>query len=130
MTILFAATYPERVNSLVLYGAYARRQIAPDWPWGSDPLAFEVSAAALRKEWGGPVSIDLRAPSAANDPQFRQWWAKYLRMSASPGAAIHIMRLNMSIDVRAILPTIHVPALVIQRVGDHAVSVMYRRDFA
>ncbi|MFQ5546110.1 MAG: adenylate/guanylate cyclase domain-containing protein, partial [Acidiferrobacterales bacterium] len=76
-----------------------------------------------RKEWGGPYLIEVWAPSMAEDERFRQWWAKYLRLSASPAAVINVFRMNMTIDVRAILPTIHIPTLVLHRVGDRPINV-------
>jgi len=127
MSILFAATYPERASSLILYGSFARRQRAPDWPWGTSPEAFEASVDALRKGWGGPYSVEVRAPTVANDTQFCLWWAKYLRLSASPGAAINILRMNMSIDVRDILPSIHIPTLILHRSGDRSIPVLSGR---
>ena len=69
----------------------------------------------MRNEWGGPVGIEERAPSMANDPQFRDWWATYLRMGASPGAAVALTQMNAEIDVRHVLPSIRVPSLVIHR---------------
>ena len=67
---------------------------------------------------GGPVGLAERAPSVAQDPAFREWWASFLRMGASPAAAIALTRMNAEIDVRHILPTIRVPTLVLHRTGD------------
>ena len=77
----------------------------------------------MRKQWGGPVGIDERAPSVANDPQFRDWWATYLRMGASPGAAVALTQMNAEIDVRNVLPSIRVPSLVIHRTDDQCLKV-------
>ncbi len=65
----------------------------------------------------------MRAPSLAHDPQFRDWWATYLRTGASPGAAIALTRMNSEIDVRIILPTVNVPTLVLHRSGDQCLLV-------
>ena len=83
-----------------------------------------------RKEWGGPYNIETWAPSAAHDERFRQWWAKYLRLGASPSAVINVFRMNAAIDVRDILPAIRVPTLVLHRSGDRAVQVEQGRYLA
>ena len=131
MSVLFAATYPERTSALVLYGSIARGAWAPDYPWG-DKLGEEHEEwlEGLRKEWGGPVGIEYWGPSVAHDAQFRQWWAKYLRLGASPSAAINVFRMNAAIDVRDILPAVHVPTLVLHRLGDRAVEVGHGRHLA
>jgi class 3 adenylate cyclase len=77
----------------------------------------------MREQWGGPVGIDERAPSLANDPQFRDWWATYLRMGASPGAAVALTQMNAEIDVRSVLASIRVPSLVIHRRDDQCLKV-------
>jgi class 3 adenylate cyclase len=132
MSVLFAATYPERTSGLVLYGTIARGAWAPDYPWGPKPENEETEAwlAGWRKEWGGPYSVEVWAPSMEKDERFRQWYAKYLRLSASPAAVINIFRMNMAIDVRAILPTIHIPTLVLHRVGDRVINIEQGRFFA
>ena len=81
-------------------------------------------------EWGGPVGIDERAPSRASDPAFRDWWASYLRMGASPGAAVALTRMNAAIDVRGVLPSIRVPTLVLHRTGDRCLKVEEGRYLA
>ena len=73
------------------------------------------SATTIVDEWGGPVGIEERAPSKAADPAFREWWASYLRMGASPGAAVALTRMNAEIDIRDVLPSIRVPTLVLHR---------------
>ena len=123
MSVLFAATYPERTSSLILYGSIAKGARAPDYPWGSTLDEMEGWLEGWRKEWGGPYEIENWAPSAAHDERFRQWWAKYLRLGASPSAVINVFRMNAAIDVRDILPAIHVPTLVMHRSGDRVIDV-------
>jgi class 3 adenylate cyclase len=124
MSILFSATYPERTSALILYGSIARGAWAPDYPWGTRLDAkWEEWLEGWRREWGGAYGIETWAPSLANDAQFRQWWAKYLRLGASPTAVINIFRMNANIDVREILPVVHVPTLVLHRAGDRAINV-------
>lgn len=126
MSILFAATYPERSRSLVLYGAFATdRQETP-------PEDVQAQFERFRQTWGTPESrfLDIYGPSVAGDPAHREWWARYLRMSASPGAVITLSRMNAAIDVQHVLPTLHVPVLVIHRSGDRAVDVAEGRHLA
>ncbi len=130
MSLLFAATYPERTTALVLYGSYARRSWAPDHPAGRRPEDMEVVFQRMEREWGGPMGIDIWSPSMAHDETYQRWWANFLRLSASPGAAIAIMRMNMDIDVRHLLPSIRVPTLILHRVGDRLTKIDQGRYLA
>jgi len=123
MSALFAATYPNRTEALVMFGTYARRMRTPDYPWAPTPEQREALCQEIVDGWGGPVGIEERAPSRATDPAFREWWAAYLRMGASPSAAVALTRLNAQIDIRHILPTVRVPALIIHRTGDRCLKV-------
>jgi pimeloyl-ACP methyl ester carboxylesterase/class 3 adenylate cyclase len=123
MCSLFAATYPEKTEALVMIGTYARRLRAADYPWGPTPEEHETFCRDILEHWGGPVGIETRAPSVAADPAFREWWAAYLRMGASPAAAVALTRMNAQIDVRHVLPTIRVPTLVLHRTGDRCLLV-------
>src|SRR5262245_10494940 len=78
----------------------------------------------------GEGLIDDWAPSMAHDPQFRNWWAKYLRLSASPSSIITLFRMNIAIDVRDILPVVSVPTLVLHRSGDRAIDIAQGRYLA
>lgn len=123
MCSLFAATYPERTSALVMIGTYAKRIRDEDYPWAPTEEHREAFFELMQHEWGGPVGIEERAPSAANDPSFRDWWAEYLRMGASPGAAVALTKMNAEIDVRNVLPSVRVPTLVIHRSGDQCLKV-------
>jgi len=123
MCSLFAATYPEKTVALVMIGTYAKRIRDAEYPWGPTAEEREHFFEIMREQWGGPVGIDERAPSVANDPKFRDWWATYLRMGASPGAAVALTQMNAEIDVRNVLPSIRVPSLVIHRTHDHCLKV-------
>jgi class 3 adenylate cyclase/pimeloyl-ACP methyl ester carboxylesterase len=116
MCALFAATYPQRTAALVLYGSYAKRLRALDYPWAPTSEEREHWYQLLEQGWGGVVDIGTMAPNA--DPRFREWWARYLRMSASPGAALAFGRMNAEIDIREVLPSIQVPTLILHRTGD------------
>jgi pimeloyl-ACP methyl ester carboxylesterase/DNA-binding winged helix-turn-helix (wHTH) protein len=123
MCSLFAATYPEKTLALVMIGTYAKRIRDDDYPWAPTTEQRQHFFEEMREEWGGPVGLEERAPSAAADPKFREWWATYLRMGASPGAALALTQMNAEIDVRQVLPSVHVPTLVIHRTGDRCLKV-------
>lgn len=120
---LFAATYPEKTTALVMIGTYARRLRDRDYPWGPTVEEREEFLEMIRRDWGGPLGVEERAPSLADDPEFRQWWAAYLRMGASPAAAVALTRMNSEIDIRPLLRSIRVPTLVIHRTGDQTLKV-------
>jgi DNA-binding SARP family transcriptional activator/pimeloyl-ACP methyl ester carboxylesterase/class 3 adenylate cyclase len=119
MSILFAATYPERVSSLILGAATARYRWAPDYPCGQGAAEMLDSLEKIAAHrWGQGATIDWFLPSRANSPQARQMFARFERMAVSPSAFLRIVRMVREIDVRAVLPAIHVPTLVIQRLDD------------
>ena len=118
---MFAATYPSRVHSLIMAGCFARRVRGDDYPIG--PTLEEAIAGldAMMAGWGGPVGMEARMPSVAQDKAAREWWAKYLRMSASPAAARALSRANFDIDVRPLLPTVQAPTLILHATHDQTV---------
>ena len=130
MCSLFSATYPEKTIALVMIGCYARRLKGAGYPWGPTEADQELFFDDIRKHWGGPVGLEKRAPSAASDPAFRDWWAAYLRRGASPGAALTLTKMNSEIDIRHVLPTVRVPTLVIHRTGDQVFSIEEGRYLA
>lgn len=130
LTALFAATYPDVVAGIIMIGAYARRLWAPDYPWGPTAEQRDEFIGALEREWGGPFGVEERAPSRSADPDFRSWWATYLRMGSSPGAAAALTRMNAEVDIRHVLPTIRVPTLVIHRRGDRCLRIEEGRFLA
>jgi len=130
MCMLFAATYPQRTNALVMFGAFARRLWAPDYPWGPTREEWMRVLERYTSEWGGPVGLDIRAPTLYRDTRFRDWWARLLRSGASPGANRALMQMNAEIDVRHVLPAVRVPTLVVHSDGDRAVPVEFGRYMA
>lgn len=130
MCALFAATHPGRASALIMLGSYARRTWAPDYPCGPPEEEWEQWVEATTREWGGPVGLDQRAPSMAHDERFREWWARCLRLSASPAANRALLKMNGQIDVRHVLPAIRVPTLVLHNVGDRAIPVEGSRYMA
>lgn len=123
MSILFAATYPERAVALVTFGIFAKRERSDDYPWAPTPEEREEWYEMLEREWGDAAELGTLAPSRSTDPRFVDWWARYLRMGASPRAAQVLARTNTRIDVREILPTIRVPSLVLHRKDDRDVAI-------
>lgn len=130
MAALFAATYPERTLNLVMYGAFPKRLRTPDYPWAPTVEQWNKTFDEVEQGWGGPVALAERAPSMADDKEFKKAWATYLRSSASPGAVVALWRMNMEIDIRPILPAIHVPTLVLHRTGDKTIDVRGARYMA
>ena len=123
LALLFTATYPSRVSSLVLYGSYAKSINSDDYHSGVDAGLFEAGMELMEKDWGDGALVDVFAPSVNDDEDFRRWWGRYERQSASPGAAVAIQRLNAELDVRAILPSVHVPTLILYRAGEFVAHV-------
>jgi class 3 adenylate cyclase len=134
MSILFAATYPERTASLVLYGAAARFLWAPDYPWAPTRDENERQIDRFRRAWGTEEFVEEElasfAPSLSLDEEQKRAFASARRLSASPGSAAALARMNMDIDVRHILPTLTVPTLVIHRSHDKQHNVQGARWMA
>lgn len=130
MSILFAATYPQRTIALAIYGGFAKRLWAPDYPWAPTMEERQAWIASLAAGWGGTVDMETLAPSRAGDSHFARWFATYLRRSASPSAAVSLAEMNTYVDVRSVLPTVHVPTLVMHRAGDRDVNVANGRYIA
>jgi len=118
LSTLFAATYPGRTRALVTFGIFAKRIWSPDYPWAPKPEEREQEYERLEREWGRDMDLGSLAPSVAEDEAFKRWMTAYFRRSASPGAAVTLLRMNTEIDIRAVLPTIGVPTLVLHRTGD------------
>ncbi|HEY6638713.1 MAG TPA: adenylate/guanylate cyclase domain-containing protein [Solirubrobacterales bacterium] len=118
LAVLYAATYPDSVIALVTTGIFAKRRWSPDYPWAETPEQRERYIDELERNWGTDSDVERIAPSAARDPAFAGRLATYFRQSASPGDAAALLRMNSEIDVRAVLPAISVPTLIIHRTGD------------
>jgi class 3 adenylate cyclase len=131
MAALFAATHPERTSSLVLYEGQPRMSWAPDYEWA---LRREDREAYLEADgmssWGDGSRIQALSPSSADNPRLRHWFARLERLAASPGTATKFMRMNAEVDVRAVLPTIQAPTLVLHRSGDQFIDIRHSRYLA
>ncbi len=125
MALLFAATYPERTLGLILIEPTVRGSWAPDFPYAPTREEVELSIRQSEEEWGTPAYIDrlvaLQAPSRTDDAEFKRWYGRVIRFGSSPSASAVLARLNLDIDVRATLPVVHVPTLVLKCPGDRSV---------
>jgi pimeloyl-ACP methyl ester carboxylesterase len=131
MSLLFAATYPERTRALVLAGAEVKEETTADWPWGESTRAeFEESMDLDRitERWGRGEAVDWFAPSRADE--MREWYGRVQVQSATPRDAIAFMRMAFEIDVRNVVPTITVPTLVLHRTDDRVCHVENARWLA
>ncbi len=123
MSILFASTYPDRASALVLYGGMARATWAEDYPWATpaDALLEGIGEWVLpHTDTGG--TMEIFAPSVAEDPAAREAYIRYERYAATPAMLAQVFTMLMEIDVRSVLPAIHVPTLVLHRRGDRVVN--------
>ena len=120
LSVLFAATYPDRCRAMVLYGSFARARKE----FVTEFLSY------IDQSWGTGGSLPIFAPSRANDPGFQRWWGRFERLGASPAAAAGVMHMISQIDVSGILPSIRVPTLVIHRTEDRAIPVKRGRFLA
>ena len=130
MCALFAATHPDQTTALIMVGSYAKWIKSDDYPYGAEPDQAEQWFHQVENEWGGPIAIDFTTPSLSNDEKHRQWTAKFYRSSASKADAIAMLRMNADIDLRAVLPSINAPTLVLQAKEDLTNSLESGRDLA
>ncbi len=120
---LFAATYPDKTHSLIMFGSFAKRIWSPDHPWGPTQEERQEEYELIAREWGKMMDVDQYAPSKVGDEAFLHNLVAYFRNAASPGAAVALLKMNTEIDIRNILPTIKVPTLVLHRRGDQDAAV-------
>ena len=128
MAILLSAMHPSRVASLVLYGSYARRTWAVDYPYPKTAEKRAVYTEKLVSGWDWEADMRMRTPSA--DAAMRRWWARRMRAAATPGTVRALMNMNDSVDVRQVLPSVRVPTLVLHRSEDALFSLEEARYLA
>jgi class 3 adenylate cyclase len=121
MTVLFAASYPERVSALVLVSSFASLARREGYPAGIPPSVADTARKWLTDGWGTGATLDTLGPSASDDHQLRTWLGRLQRLSASPGTAAAMMRWILDIDVRDVLGAVRVPTLVLTRTDDQFV---------
>lgn len=128
MAIHFAATYPERTQGLVVYGAHACLRKAPDYPLGSTDEEMDQWIRDTERGWGQPefsreMSVGM-APGMKDNTEYVQWFHRLITFGASPASAVALERMNREIDVRSELPSVQAPCLVIAPEGsEHEVAV-------
>ena len=131
MSILFTATYPERVTALILGSASARWFPAPGYPCGQGAQEmYDGLQDIATHRWGQGASIEWYLQSRAGSEHARQLFGRFERMAVSPSAFLRMSRMIRDIDVRAVLPAIHVPTLVIQRLDDRITPSCHGRYLA
>ena len=130
LCVLFAATHPERVRAVITFGSYAKRVWSPDYPWAPTPEKREAEYAEILATWGTGTGMDAIYPSMIGNAGFREWIGAYFRSAASPAAAVALLRMNTQADIRSVLPTVRVPALIMNRIEDGDVMVDEARFIA
>jgi pimeloyl-ACP methyl ester carboxylesterase/hemoglobin-like flavoprotein len=118
---MLAATHPERMRGLVLYGGTPCLVARPDFPAGIPAATIEAMCARIQDHWGEALLVEELAPSRAASNEFRAWWARLLRASATPTGVVALLRGVAALDLRAVLPAVRVPTLVVHRRGDRMV---------
>jgi pimeloyl-ACP methyl ester carboxylesterase/DNA-binding winged helix-turn-helix (wHTH) protein len=129
MAVLLAATHPERVSALVLYGSYAKRVWSPDYPWARTRERQAEITDRLVTTWDWEADCRWRCPSA--DEAMQRWWARRMRAAATPSTVRALIEMNARVDVRDALPAVRVPTLVLHRTGDthfHVEEARYLAD--
>jgi class 3 adenylate cyclase/pimeloyl-ACP methyl ester carboxylesterase len=129
LALLFAAAYPERVQSISLWGTMARLLAAPDYPDGVDPALPQVLLDIVERDWGTGSAFRYFV-DMPDDEATRRATARYERQSATPRGAVEVLRHNIAIDVRGVLDAIHVPTLIVHRAGDPMVFPEFGRYLA
>ncbi|HVR88902.1 MAG TPA: adenylate/guanylate cyclase domain-containing protein [Candidatus Limnocylindria bacterium] len=124
MSVLFAATYPQRTSALITHGIFAKRVWSADYPWAPTTAERALWLDGLATHWGGgEMDLTTIAPSVADDASVRAAFARRSRLSVSPSAAVALGRMNTDIDIRAVLPIIRVPTLMFHAVGDRDANI-------
>ncbi len=118
LALLLAATYPDRVAGLALVGGFARMTAAPDYPWGWSPERVDTLRRYIRGAWGAGATIRAMVPRHGHDLELARWAATTEQRGASPGAALDLLEMNLSIDLRQLVPAVHVPSVVLHQRDD------------
>lgn len=130
VALVFAATHPERVRSVVVMNSYARMERAPDYPWGFPPELRTKALERWNQIWGTGRQLEMTAPAYATDASLLRQWGLVERMSASPSMAAALFRMISAIDVRDVLPAVRVPVLVMHQRDNPWIRVEHGRYLA
>jgi class 3 adenylate cyclase len=117
--VLFATTYPERVDRLILYRPFARGARSPDYPWAPPRERLLERLRESRRTWGDREELETRArlmnPQWADDDAYIDWFVWNTRLAVSPGAMVEFRRMWLETDIADVLPSIRVPTLVLSK---------------
>jgi class 3 adenylate cyclase/alpha-beta hydrolase superfamily lysophospholipase len=130
LALFFAATRPERVSAVVLSNTTAKFAAADDYPIGILHEVAEALVVQVERAWGTEALASMQVPSRADDARFRRWYAKLQRAMASPSAVAAYARAIFQIDVRALLPLIQAPTLVLHRSNGQLPPIEHGRYLA
>jgi class 3 adenylate cyclase len=134
MTLLFAATYPERTAAVILYGTGASFMRSENYPWAPSPEEWRASIEQAAESFGTQKWLDEQfhgfSPSIARDEDMRRWWRRWVTTSTSPGALQSLRQMNQQIDARHVLSSISAPTLVLHPVGDDVIEIGAGRHIA
>jgi pimeloyl-ACP methyl ester carboxylesterase len=133
MSLLFAATYPERTRALILCGAEIREEKTEEWPWGEatrEEFEESMQIEHVLDRWGKGLGLQSFAPSRKDDDRLRELWGRLQVQAASPHDAVAFMRMAFEIDVRHVIPAVTTPTLILHRVGDKICHVENARWLA
>jgi pimeloyl-ACP methyl ester carboxylesterase len=130
MSLMFAATYPQRTTALILYGTTPRFSQADDFPWGWTPEQVERGLVQIEERWGDGALMEMFAPSYAGMPEMVAVWGRYQRAGASPSMGRRVLQALAELDARDVLPAITVPTLLLHRTGERVAAVEGARYMA
>jgi class 3 adenylate cyclase len=128
--LMFAATFPERVSGLVIMHGGAKYRASDDFPEGVSPDTGEFLARSMEEGWGREPLVQFAVPSVADDERTVRWMAKYLRSCMTPRGANAQYRYLLELDIRHVLPAIHVPTLVMHRRDNPFLPIEIGRSLA
>jgi class 3 adenylate cyclase/pimeloyl-ACP methyl ester carboxylesterase len=134
MSVLFAATYPERTLGISLLDPSAKGSRAPDYPWAPSEEEWRRKLASVREGWGTRAYLSdlLRewAPTVADDEGFREWFIWHMRRSMSPGAALSFHRMMRDSDVREVMASVQAPTLILHQPSQLAPAMFFTQGIA
>lgn len=124
ISIMFSATYPERVNSLILYGSFAKFLKTDDYPYPTYDMTSLMNLLPwIMSKWGTGIMSGILAPTFEDNPEKLEWLAKLERLSNTPGGIKTVFEMNTEIDVNSLLELVRVPTLILHKKNDTAFPV-------
>ena len=130
LALSFAVRWGTRVRGLALVGAFARMKAAPDHPRGWSDGEIAALRAYVERSWGTGATMAALVPARHLTDRVRAWAARAEQEGASPGAALDLLEMNLALDVRALLPGVRAPTVVLHATGDRVVRVENGRGLA